>query len=99
MHINAVNAYCALLDVVEAQEQGNQRGFSRARMPDNGHGFARLDRERDAAQDPIPFLARHDFAGLFDRDVAISKPDVIELNPPRPLWLLLYGGRLNFRLR
>ena len=60
------------LDVVETQQQGNQRGFSRTGMPHDGDGLSRIHAERHIAQDPV-FLG-----GL--GDIAIAEPHVAEFN-------------------
>ena len=51
--IDAVDADGAFLDVVEAQQQRDERGFAGAGVAHNGDRFARFDREGYVAQDPV----------------------------------------------
>ena len=52
-HVDAVDADCALLHVVEAQQQRNERGLAGAGVADYGDGFSGLDGEGDVAEDPV----------------------------------------------
>src|SRR5258706_337299 len=43
----------AVLDVVEARQQADQRGLARTGCPDDRDGLSGRDAERDAAQHPV----------------------------------------------
>ena len=43
-HVDAVDSDRAFLHIVETQQQRDQRGLAGARVADDGHGFAGLDR-------------------------------------------------------
>ena len=45
--VDAIDANGALLHVVEAQQQGDDRGFACAGVADDGDGLAGLDGEGD----------------------------------------------------
>lgn len=53
--VNAVEKNLAALDVIKAQEKGDQRGFTGAGVADDGKSLAGLDAERDIAEDPVVF--------------------------------------------
>ncbi len=56
----------ALLDVVEAQQQADERGFSRAGVSHHGDGFAGRDGEAHVAQHPILIVVCEPDAVEFD---------------------------------
>ena len=57
------------LDVVEAEEQRDQRGFSGAGVADDGDGLAGGDAERDVPEDPVVF-GGFGFVGVAEPDIA-----------------------------
>src|SRR5262249_27623149 len=62
--IDPVNANCAFLDVIKAHEQGDDGGFSRAGMADNGNGLAGFDGEGDITKHPVEGLCLAFFAAV-----------------------------------
>ena len=56
-HVDAIDADCAFLHVVKAQQQRDQRGLARAGVADHGDGFPGLDGEGDIAQHPVGIVA------------------------------------------
>src|SRR5258708_777665 len=71
-NVLAVEENLSALNVVKAQQQGNQSGFPRAGVSHDGDGLPRFHAEGDIAQDPI-FLGRLS-------DVAVAEPDVSEFD-------------------
>src|SRR5260370_5484954 len=67
--VNAVEQDLAALNVVEAKEERDERGFAGAGVADNGEGLAGLDAEGDIAEDPIVF-ARIGNGAITEPDVA-----------------------------
>ena len=51
--IDSIQQNLPALNIVKAQQQGDQRGFSGARMADDREGLPRSNAERDVAQHPI----------------------------------------------
>ncbi len=51
--VDAVQQDLAALNVVEAQQQGDQRGFTSASVADDCEGLSGFHAERDIAQDPV----------------------------------------------
>src|SRR5260221_12078958 len=76
-YIDAAYANAALPDVIEAQEQADERGLAGARVAYHGHRFARLDAEADVAKHPVL--------------VFIGEPDAVELDPGGPFRQALRG--------
>ena len=64
--IHAADANAALLNVVEAQQQADERGLAGAGVAHHGDRLAGLDAEADVAQHPVFVL--------------VGEPDVIELD-------------------
>src|SRR6266446_1825183 len=71
-NVLAVEKNLAALNIVKAQEQGNQGGLAGAGMSDDGEGLPGLDAEGYIAQNPI-------FVGGL-RSVAIAEPDVAKFD-------------------
>ena len=51
--IDSIDADRAFLHVVEAEQQGNQRGLAGAGVADDSDGFSGFDGEADVAQHPV----------------------------------------------
>ncbi len=51
--IDAVDPHCAFLHIIEAQEQGDDRGLARAGVADDGDGLPGFDGEGDIAENPV----------------------------------------------
>ena len=66
VHIVRANADGAAIDLRQAVEAAQQRGFAGSRGADDAHGLAFRDVERDAAQD---FRFAEGFVDVFDADV------------------------------
>ena len=64
LDVDAIDSDRAFLDVVEAEEQGNQRGLACAGVADDGDGFSGLDGEGDVAEDPV---------GMSDLRIAVRR--------------------------
>src|SRR5690606_3676682 len=54
--VDAVDEDLAALDVIEAQEQVDDRRLARPRRPDDGHRLPRRHRKRDVPQYPFFFF-------------------------------------------
>ena len=65
-NVHAADADRALLHIVEAQQQADERGLARAGVAHDGDGLARLDAEADVAQHPVFVL--------------VGEPDVVEFD-------------------
>ena len=70
--IDAVEQDLAALNIVEAQQQLNDRGLARAGVADNRERLARLDAEGNIAQHPV-FV-------LWIRAAVIGEPDIAEFD-------------------
>jgi len=79
----------AALDIVEAEEERDERGLACASVADDSEGLARFDAERDVAENPIVFagigngavaepdIAKFDFAaGVFEANGVGRRRDV-----------------------
>ena len=86
-NVFAIEKDLAALNVIEAEEQGNQRGLAGSRVAHNSEGLAGLDPERDVAKNPV-------FVGGL-RNAAVAEPDVAKLD--FAAWLD-EGGRVRVRL-
>src|SRR5216684_762515 len=71
-NVFAVEEDLAALNVVEAEQEGDEGGFAGAGVTDDSEGLPGGDAERDIAEDPIFF------GGL--RDVPITEPNVAEFD-------------------
>src|SRR5205814_2846668 len=93
--VNAVNPDRAFLHVVEAHEQGDDRGFSRAGVTDNRGGLAGLDGEADIAQNPLGLVRLTDsrraslgrtgegtrpHVSVLECNVSVGEPNVVKLD-------------------
>src|SRR5258707_1451601 len=67
--VNAVEQDLAALNVVEAKEERDERGFAGAGVADDGEGLPGLHAEGDIAEDPIVF-ARIGNGAITEPDVA-----------------------------
>ena len=65
-HVVAVDPDAALLGVVEARQQADERRLARARRPDDRHGASGGDPERDVLQHVGPAF--------------VAEPDAVELD-------------------
>src|SRR5205823_6673064 len=73
-NVFSVEKNLAALNVVEPEQQGNERGLASTGVADDGEGLTRFDAERDIAQDPI-FVR-----GL--GNISVAEPDVAEFLLP-----------------
>src|SRR4029077_21264975 len=71
-NIDAVQEDLSPLDVVEAQQQGDQRRFARPGVSDDGKVLARRNPERNVAQYPVLIA--------WLRNIFISEPHVPKFN-------------------
>ena len=71
-NVDAVEQNLAALNVVEAQQQLNDRGLAGAGVADDGERLAGFDAEGNVAQDPIFVLGC--------RAAVIGEPDVAEFD-------------------
>ena len=97
-HVHAIQSHGALLHVIKAQQQADERCLSGSRVADDGHGLTGFNGEGHAAQNPIPLIARHLLAVLFHRNLAVGEPDVVELDAARPFCAHRHLRRLHLGL-
>src|SRR5690348_12158186 len=71
-NVLAIQKNLAALNVVEAGEQGNQRGLAGSRMAYNRESLPRLDAERDVAENPVLVCGF--------RNIVVAEPDVPKLD-------------------
>ena len=83
-HVDAVDSDRAFLHIVEAQQQGNDRGLAGTGVADNGDRLAGFDGERNVAQNPVGLVA--ELLDLRARPhTAIAGPSVVAWSrAPRP---------------
>src|SRR5882762_2394700 len=71
-NVFAIKEDLTALDVVEAQQQGDQGGLAGAGVADDGESLAGLDAEGNISEDPVLI------GGLWD--ISIAEPDVAEFD-------------------
>ena len=71
-NVDAVQQDLAALNVVEAQQQRDERGLARAGVADDRDGLPGLDAERDIAENPVFIVRLRGIAGKLNHTLRNS---------------------------